>query len=562
MRGLVLLALALACGKESSAPPEGTPPPEGTDWRDEVIYQLVIDRFANGDPQNDQGVDAANPKAYHGGDFQGVIDQIPYLQALGVTAVWVSPVVKQVDSSPGSTSFAFHGYWAADLGAVNPHFGDRASLQAMVGALHAAGIKVILDVVTNHMGRVFFYDRNGNGQLDGAAEMAPEFDGRGVLRDGSTDLAPLVWLEGVEVGPEPFRNPDFYHRRGRIVSYEDPTQAEQGDFGSGLRDLATEKPEVRAALVEVMKKWLDDVPFDGIRFDTVKHVELDFWQGFCPALRTHVAAQGRRNFFMFGEAFEGNDQKLGAYTRGGALDSVLYFSQKYAVFDAVFKEGGPTRKVDELLVERQRNHEGRPHEGGVGVAPRDLLVSFFDNHDVPRFLAEKPSVEALRSALVYLFTWDGVPAIYYGTEQELSGGADPANREDLWSTGYRTDGATFAHIRKLIALRKELVPLRRGTIELRWTSDRTGDEPDAGILAFERRYERDTVLVVINVHDRKASETGAVALGFGPMKTGFAEGTILRDRLSDGGETYTVGPAGALSIQVPPRGALVLVPSK
>ena len=119
------------------------------DWRDQVIYQLVVDRFANGDARNDHRVDPTALARYQGGDWQGVIDRLDYLEALGVTALWISPLVLNVDTDAGIDGY--HGYWAIDLTRVNPHFGDLATLRAMVDEAHARGMLVILDIVTNHM---------------------------------------------------------------------------------------------------------------------------------------------------------------------------------------------------------------------------------------------------------------------------------------------------------------------------------------------------------------------------------------------------------------------------
>ena len=569
-RVVVLCAFVAACGDSpSTAPPNGMAPPEAVDWRDEVIYQIVTDRFANADPAGDGDIDITKGKAWHGGDFAGVIAQIPYLQDLGVTAVWISPHVKQakaraVSGAAGAGGAAaigetgYHGYWPEDLTDTDPHFGDRASFKKMIEALHAVGIKVIADITPNHVGPVFYYDLNGNGAED-PGEDYPAFTKGGVQKVGGGGAAPLGWRTLPK--PEIFANPDMYHRMGGIQApggFDDPDQSLYGDFPGGLRDLATEKPEVRAALVDAYAQWIADVGLDGFRIDTVKHVETDFWVEFATGIRQRAKAAGKRHFFQFGEAYEGDDRRLGLYTKPGALDAVFYFSQKFMVIDGVFKHGGPTSKVPELLALRS-NHGALPQPDGIDVAPRDALVGFIDTPDLPRFLSEQPSKGALRSALGYLLTWDGVPCIYYGTEQELAGGADPGNREDLWLTGYARTSDTYVLLQKLVRVRRTLEPLRRGDITVKWASDRVGDEEDAHVLAFERRYEGDTVLVVINASDQER-KTGAPKLGFGPMKTSFAEGSKLRDALLESDERFTVGVGGALLMELPPRAIRILVP--
>ena len=357
-----------------------------------------------------------------------------------------------------------------------------------------------------------------------------------------------------------------------MFDWTNPDQVLLGDFPGGLKDLRTANADVQAALVSAFSYWIGAAGFDGFRIDTVKHVEHEFWQRFCGDIRDYCASIGKENFFMFGEVFDGDDALLGSYTFNGELDSVFYFSHKFQVFDDVFKWGSaPTRRIEDLFTARAMNYSDTPHPGDDGLPATSTLVNFMDNHDVPRTLFEHPSVDppaALRNGLSYLLTIDGIPCIYYGTEQELAGGNDPANREDMWSTGFDTSGATFVHTRNLIRIRKAYDALRRGEMAIRWSTDRLADEQDAGIFAFERTCTAasgcsgTTVLVVINVHDTKASETSASSLGGGPMMTSFPSGTRLVNVLEDDDpvDEVTVGPGGELNVVIPPRGAKVFVP--
>jgi len=220
MLGAILVSPVLAPGCTDISPvAEGLD--VGThvvDWRDEVIYQLMVDRFHDGDVNNNWQVNPHAPAAYHGGDWQGVIDKLGYLEALGVTALWISPVVKNVETDAGV--WGYHGYWTQDFLSVNRHFGDLAMLQQLVDALHAEGMKVILDIVTNHIGQLWYYDVNMNGQPDdmlfgggGASygssnkdnpgrltrttEWDPDYDSRGVQAFtalGEAGPAPVVWV--------------------------------------------------------------------------------------------------------------------------------------------------------------------------------------------------------------------------------------------------------------------------------------------------------------------------------------------------------------------------------
>ncbi|MFT5352961.1 MAG: alpha-amylase [Polyangiales bacterium] len=548
------------------------------DWRDEVIYQLMTDRFQNGQARNDVRTSPGDLARYQGGDYQGIVDELDYLEDLGVTALWISPIVLNVDSDAGVDGY--HGYWQVDMERLNPHFGDLASLRAMVNACHERGIKVIVDIVTNHMGQVFYYDINLNGRPDESVfgsgststlgritEYDPDYDPRGIQSFtslGEAGAAPIAFFDMPEIfrvppGPAIFRLPEAYNRRGRVTDFNITEQVVFGDFPGGLKDINTQNRTVRDELIRVFTEWVLLTDIDGYRIDTIKHVEYEFWETFAPALRRNLAAAGKDNFLMFGEAFDGDDALVGSYTRPGRLDSVFYFPQKFQVFGDVFMRGGPTTKIQELYEQRAANYGDRPQVDGVGVAPHDVLINFIDNHDLPRFLFEADDVRAMRASLAYLLTEDGVPCIYYGTEQDFAGGNDPANREVLWETGMPRDGETFDWIRRLTRIRSTYRALRRGSFDIRWVTDRTGDEQDAGIIAFERTTdEGDYALVVINAQGRHRSETSARTLGGEDMLVGAAPGSVLIDALT--GTRYNVSAGGQLNVAVDAFGAVILVP--
>jgi glycosidase len=591
------------------------------DWRDEVIYQLMTDRFANGDPSNDYRVDPSSLARYQGGDYQGIIDRLGYLEELGVTALWISPIVLNVDADAGFD--AYHGYWAQNLDRLNPHFGDLAVLRKLVDECHARGIKVILDIVTNHLGQVFFYDINNNGRPDewlsgsglgGAAggmdgespttengplaritEYDPDYDSRGIqgfTSLGLSGLAPIRFFDMPEiwrVPPEPaiFQSKEAYNRRGRVTNWncaatkpkgndiEICEQVVLGDFPGGLKDVNTMNPDVRKAMIDSFTRWVLQTDLDGFRIDTLKHVEHDFWREFAPAVRKKLAAKGKDRFLMFGEAFvggsESDDRLEGSYTEKDMLDSVFYFPQHHLVYGGVFRHHGGTRVIETLLEWRKEHYGKTPQAGGVGVAPQNLLVNFIDNHDRPRFRFEgdvndRPACadlkegcdSALRAALTYLFTEEGIPCLYYGTEQDFDGGNDPGNREPLWSSKYKTSGETFKWIQKLTTIRKDREALRRGETTLRWTTEHVGDEQDAGMLAFERTTKGDYALIVINTHPTKTSETSTDEMAGMSMQLGIAEKTKLRDLLATS-KDQTVGEGGTLKISLPPYGAAIFV---
>ena len=544
------------------------------DWRDEVIYQLMVDRFGNGDVNNDWDVDPGHLGRWQGGDWQGVIDHLDYLDELGVTALWISPAVRNVEEDAGFSGY--HGYWTQAYDDVNPHFGDMAKLREMVDAAHEREMAVVLDVVTNHVGQLFYYDINLNGRpdentygsdgdnIEHVTEWDPDYDSRGVQAFtslGEAGPAPVYFVNMPEYNrvpptPEEFQNTAWYNRRGRVTSWEEDDQVLYGDFPGGLKDLKTELPEVQDALLRAFQFWIDNADFDGFRVDTLKHVEHEFWQYWTPGIREQAASHGKENFFVFGEAFDGDDALIGSYTFDEEMDSAFYFSQKFQVFDAVFKWGGATSGIESLWTQRLDNYGGQPHEGGIGVPPQQALVNFMDNHDVGRFLFEQPDVGRLHLALAFLMTIDGIPCLYYGTEQAFDGGNDPGNREVLWETAYDTTGVTFGVTRDLIALRKALTPLRRGDLTVRWATDHTGDEEDAGIFAFERQVDDERALVVFNT---SLDQTSTTSLDGTDMETGFTGGTTLVDVWQDVRGAHDVAADGTLHLEIPPGTAMILV---
>ena len=583
IRATLLSFTVLAVAGCLGAPPDAAPVPLAThvdDWRDEVVYQVLVDRFANGDVNNDYGAKPGHLSRYQGGDWRGLEEHLDYLEALGVTTLWISPVVKNVETDADFD--AYHGYWAQDLAEANPHFGDVSELRSLVSAAHGRGMKVVLDIVTNHMGQVFFYDQNLNGQADvyiggsgstspvtRSTEFDPDWDPRGVQVVTSLGVggrAPMVFFDQPTISrerpkPEVLGTAAAYHGFGRTLDYEQPDQLLMGDFPGGLKDVATENPEVRDAMVDSYTRWAELVDLDGFRIDTVKHVEHGFWQVFTKGVRERLAAQGKDRFLMFGEAFDGRDDLLGSFTVPGELDSVFNFSQKFLVYGGVFEQAHDanaqrgTTAIASSWAQRDTNWSATPQVGGTGVAPARMPVNFLDNHDVPRFLFNaKGDVAALRNALTLLFTQEGLPCLYYGTELDFDGGNDPANREVLWTRGFDTTGVTFQHVSKLAQLRRELPALRKGETHVLFATDHTQLESDAGLFAFERTggdAGAAYALVVLNTNGRNAAQT--------ELTTTMPAGTVLVDRLGDGTTQLTVGAQGQVTVAVPAQSALVLV---
>jgi alpha-amylase len=516
-----LLAVLLALVPPALA---GTPSP--ADWRDLVLYQVVTDRFANGSAANDAvegNYDPADGYRIHGGDFAGLTARLDYLVQLGVDAVWIAPVVLNADAE-------YHGYAARDFFSIAPHFGTLAELRAFVAAAHARGIRVIVDVVCNHMGSLVTSSDPG-----WPAYRYP---------DGYT----LEWADEDKRFAGVFDDLAKFHPYGSIGDYTDPEQILGQLFG--LNDLKTEDASVRAALVAAAQFLIDSTDCDGFRVDTVKHVDMAFWSAWCPAVRLYAATRGKTHFLMFGEVWDGSDEKVGSYTGtvGGGdykFDSMLHYPL-YFTANGVF---GYADAPADLSARYAALDE-------YDVSTRERLTTFLDNHDNSRFLGAgiaDQDESRLEAALAWLLTSRGVPILYYGTEQGFDGGGDPWCREDMWagswnfgpSLGDNYDQAhlLFRRVRGIIEARRRHEALRRGV-----TTELYAETTGPGPYVYRRESGADSALVAVN--SANAPRTQAVS-------TLWPEGTVLVDALEP---VYadTVGAGGSLTVRLPARGARIV----
>ena len=405
----------------------GTPPSASkVDFRDEIVYQILTDRFANGDPGNDSGrldrpadaVDLANPVGWHGGDFAGIQQKIEqgYFQDLGFTAIWISPVVLQVPppvNGGGVNSnrpfVGFHGYWADRFDQTEPHFGELDDLVALGEAADAAGIELIVDVVVNHVGP-------GSVLLD--------------------------------------QHPEWF-RTGSACGSDDVTLCL-----AGLPDFRQDVPGVTDFLLDTIAWLRSEVPsIDGLRMDTMKHVGDAYWDEFfapgSPADPTEI--------WTVGEVFDGSVTKIARYLDTVGSPSVFDFPLKFAIVDSLAR-GGTVRRVADVFAQDSQYDDPT------------LLSTFLDNHDVVRFTSEAEAAGAsadeadrrLDMALTLLYTARGIPVVYYGTEIAMRGRGDSyalpigeSSREDMDFSQLATSSID-ERLGSLADLRQRYAALRRG----------------------------------------------------------------------------------------------------
>jgi glycosidase len=516
--------------------------------QDEVIYFLLPDRFANGDRDNDRGglkgdrlktgFDPTHKGFYHGGDLKGLIARLDYIQALGATAIWLGPIYKNkpVQGGAGEESAGYHGYWVTDFTRVDPHFGSNADVKAFVDATHARGMKVYLDIITNHTADViayrecptsscpfrsladYPYSRNGgpdgapiNEGFLGERVQTPENFARLTRPDFA--YTPFVPANEASVKvPAWLNDPIWYHNRGNTTFRGESMTL--GDF-VGLDDLMTENPRVVAGFIDIFGRWIDEFGIDGFRIDTAKHVNAQFWQAFAPAMLERARARGIANFHIFGEVSTDHVDPalLARATQVDKLPSVLDFAFRSAVLQTLAGTAGT-----ELLT--QLFNGDVLYEGGDAVAL--TLPTFVSNHDAGRFAyyARKafPSAsdaEILKRTILahaMMFTLRGVPVIYSGDEQGFAGdGNDQDAREDMFASqvasyndnrllgthattardNFDINHPLFKTIAELSRIRREHAALRRGQQLLR----NFGDTP--GLFAVSRidpQTEREIVI--------------------------------------------------------------------
>lgn len=538
-----------------------TPPPPATevrDWRDQVIYFLMIDRFDDGDPgNNDQGAgefDPADPARFSGGDLKGACNRLDYIQGLGATAVWITPPVANQWWDGAIGYGGYHGYWASDFMSVDKHFGDMAGYRRFADALHARGMALVQDVVVNHTGNFFRIDST---QTDAAAAYRPNLQSPGVP-------SPARWPFTLN---DPRRRVDrtagIYHWTPPIRDFSRRDEVLHHALAD-LDDLATENPRVRQALRESYGHWLRDVGVDAFRVDTAIHVEPGFFRDFLyaddaanPGILELARRLGKPDFHVFGEGF-GIDppyvdtlaQTLESYTRdqdGPLLPAMINFPL-YDGFQQVFARGQPTSELAHRIRAMMRLHHD-PYR----------MPTFIDNHDVERFLANGNEA-GLRQALLALMTLPGIPVIYYGTEQGLR-----EQRASLFAHGWGSGGRDhfdtasplYRYLAAAIALRRGHRLFSRGVPTV-LAEDTSG----AGVLAWRIDHAGEQAVVLFNSADQ--------AHRLDRLDTGLPPGQILRrlfNTQADGSsthpwssglnETIVVDAQGRITLPLPARAGQV-----
>jgi glycosidase len=502
--------------------------------QDDVMYLIMPDRFANGDPTNDEPAgapgshDRSKPRAYHGGDLRGIQNHLPYLKDLGVTTLWLTPILKN------GAAQDYHGYGAVDLYSVDPHLGAVKDYQDLVAAAHKQGMKIFFDAVPNHVGPKHPWVSN---------PPLPDWF-HGSLQHHINSFSPLKGSFYGKPGGQANTNDPFEALIDPHASTRMKRNLTDGWFFGILPDMNTENPLVEQYLLQNSIWWAEISGLDGFRVDTFPYVGRKFWANWHAGLRRlypYLTTIGEvfhpdpsvTSFFVGGtKRYDGIDSGLST-----AFDFPMFFTLR-----DVLLRGAPAGRIADVL-----RHDA------LYVHP-EMLVPFFANHDVPRFAsAEGSSPARLKLAFGLTLTLRGIPEIYYGDEIGMTGGGDPDNRRDFpggWTGDandvFRQVGRTreqqeiFSYVQSLLTLRREHAALRMGQL---WHL-----ASDESSYVFARESEEERMVVAFNnaeqprelripLGDTPAQGASVVGLLFGEAKA-----ELSRDELR-----ITI-PAESLSI--------------
>jgi alpha-amylase len=500
--GLAALLALSGCASAPEAPAAAAGAPVKVmpqrDWSDAVLYFVILDRYADGSGANNTHVDRMNPGGFHGGDLAGLTAQLDEIAGLGATAIWITPVARQIDYCPPAQPptgvtvpggwfehCAFHGYWADDYQSIDPRFGTEAELKALVEAAHARGIKVLLDVVYNHVG----------------------YDSRYLK-----DPAKAGWF-----------------RTRPVDCAEDALTCQVG----GLPDFRTELPAVQDYLLDAQLGLAQRTGLDGFRLDTVKHVEHAFWQRHRRETRERV----NPDFFLLAEVWGGSATVLDEYFASDEMNAGFDFTFKGSC-ESFVQGKGRTIAFASYLDKRHKVRNGYQ------------LAHYLSSHDEPMALHNLGGDrDAFRLCVALQMTSLGIPTIYYGEEVARDGSVWPLNRNDMpWGSkavmpgkGVKRDEELRAYYRTLIATRRDHTALSRGTYR---TLSSDGD-----LLVFERHDAAAGNAVVVAVN---RGRTEARATVDAPAAWGGSAGEAIT------GAAATLD-GGRLDLVVPPRQARVYV---
>ncbi|WP_433360246.1 pullulanase-type alpha-1,6-glucosidase [Streptosporangium sp. CA-115845] len=550
----------------------------------ERFYFAMTDRFANGDTGNDRGglsgdrlstgFDPAHKGFYQGGDLKGLLGRLDYIKNLGSTAIWITPafVNRPVQGTGANVSAGYHGYWITDFTRIDPHLGSNAQMKELVREAHRRGMKVFFDIITNHTADVIDYAEKTYSyrpkgaypyvDTDGVPFDDRAYAGRNTFPKVDTGSFPYTPVAPKKAKtPSWLNDPTMYHNRGDST-FSGGENDQYGDF-FGLDDLWTERPEVVRGMTDVYQTWVRETGLDGFRVDTAKHVNMEFWERFSPALRGYAAQHGNKRFFMFGEVYSSEPAFTSRYSTRGQMNATLDFPFQ----EAARSFSGGTAGAARLA----QLYAGDDHHTDADSNAASL-PTFLGNHDmgrIGRFISQDnpgaPDSELLRRDLLaheLMYLTRGQPVVYYGDEQGFTGkGGDQDARASMFASkteSYLSDdliGTDATHARDNFV---PTHPLYRGISALAALRDAHPALADGaqierlasgGVYAFSRIDAARQVEYVVAVNNAEQPANASVPT--------FSAGAAFTRVYGEGAAALTTGSDTKLALTVPALSAVV-----
>ncbi len=530
--------LLAGCGSSNSSDPNTYAP--SPDWRDQVIYFIVTDRFADGDTSNDdQGFsenDPSDPAKFSGGDLTGIDQKLDYIQSLGATAVWVTPPVANQWWDPLTNAGGYDGYRARNFQYLDEHMGTTDIYKTLAIDLHKRGMYLVQDIVTNNTGNFFTYDPSAWDPTDPTKGYT-----------ANTQSVPVT-----QPTQAPFNEDDptvaqavtdgIYHWTPVISDASDPTQLLTYQLDD-LDDIATESSTVRRIMGASYSFWIRAAGVDAFGVSALQYVEHSFWNEFVHSsdgILVTARVTKKDDFYTFGEPVGLADADAVSYL-GSSSAPELRSLVNYPLRDSIWGVLGQGRPTSDLTDRLQSQQHVYPDV--------NRLATLVDDRDGGRFLAQSTSARA-QEAYLLLLTLPGVPVIYYGAEQGLT-----ETRASMFAAGwgsggtdhFDTSGAMFGLVSGAIALRKAHPALTRGSLTVL-----ADDASGPGLFAFRRDEGGETVVALFNTSDADLSGSA--------VDTGLAPGTVLKVAFTLGTSDrtdLTVDAAGKVTVDLPGDAAVV-----
>lgn len=438
-----------------------------SDKEAQVIYSLMIDRFSNGDPANDNSLnqpDVLKTVDFQGGDFQGIIDKIRsgYFKDLGINTIWMTPIAKNPETAWGldtivKTKFsAYHGYWPLNPTSINEHFGTPKKFKELLNVAHDNNLNVIVDYVANHLHQESH-----------------------IVKEHPDWLTPKL----TDDGRPNIRLFDEY----RLTTW----------FDSFLPTLDMEKEEVREAMTDSALYWLENYDIDGFRHDAAKHIHESYWRLLTQKIRKNPRWN---HIYQIGETY-GKPSLIRSYVKAGQLDGQFDFNVYHSAVNAFGMNDGDMRELHVNLMKSLDNY-----------GYHNLMGYISGNHDKPRFISvaggtvsldedtklagrvrtitvgDSSAYDKLGALEAFMLTIPGVPCIYQGDEYGEPGANDPDNRRMMRFDGFNNREKSHKEkISKLINIRRSSLPLIYG--------DLIPLHSDKEVIAFARVYMGKTAII-------------------------------------------------------------------